>query len=84
MCVGPSRPLTVRVDAKSLGSIRTKEEVDQTIREQVASMLKKDNVQAEQLPRCKSEMRSREGLFGVPKLHTFNGRQGTTYIAQEE
>jgi hypothetical protein len=63
---------------------RTKEEVDRTVRVQVASMLEKDIIQAERLPRCESEVRNRKGSFVVLKLHAFIGRQGTTCIAQEE
>jgi hypothetical protein len=63
---------------------RTKEEVDRTGRVRVASMLEKDIVWAERLPRHESEVRSREGLFVVPKLHAFIVKQGMTCIAQEE
>jgi hypothetical protein len=63
---------------------RTEEEIDQTVRVQVASMLEKDIVWAERLLRRESEMRSREGSFMVPKLHAFIVKQGMTCIAQEE
>jgi hypothetical protein len=63
---------------------KTKEEVDQTVRVRVVSMLEKDIVWAEWLPRRESEVRSREGSFMVLKFHAFVVKQGTTCIAQEE
>jgi hypothetical protein len=47
-------------------------------------MLEKDIIWAEWLPRCEGKDMSRRGSLVVPKLYVFDGRQGTTCIAQEE
>jgi hypothetical protein len=51
---------------------------------QVASMLKMVIVWAEWLLRCESEVRSQRKLKMFVKLHVFDVKQETTYIAREE